>query len=272
MIRLGLVGYPIGHSLSPAIHQAALQACGLEGCYSLFAVHPDEATGLSDLVTRMRAGKLDGLNVTIPYKQRMIPLLDELTPTARAIGAVNTIYRRDGMLVGENTDAPGFLADLQRFMPPTRRAVVLGAGGAARAVTYALWRSNCAVYVTARRLHQARELARVFQGINPMEFSAEALEATECDLLVNATPVGMFPNIEDSPWPAGLRIPPSTSVYDLVYNPPETRLVSEARSGGSRATGGLGMLVEQAALAFELWTEEKAGREVLMETIGQGAR
>ena len=116
MIKLGLLGYPLGHSLSPAIHGAALRSCGLDGSYSLFPIPPDDKQRLEDLLESVRQGEIAGLNVTIPHKQNVIPFLDELTPTAKAIGAVNTIYLRDHQLIGENTDAPGFLADLKRFL------------------------------------------------------------------------------------------------------------------------------------------------------------
>ena len=115
MIKLGLIGYPVGHSLSPKIQNAALQACGLEGDYSLFPVAPDDMQTLKDLLDDVRSGEMTGLNVTIPHKQNVIPLLDELTPTARAIGAVNIIYIRGDKLIGDNTDAPGFLSDLKSF-------------------------------------------------------------------------------------------------------------------------------------------------------------
>ena len=114
--QLGLIGFPLGHSLSPKIHAAALKACGLQGTYSLFPISPDDKQGLHSLLARVRAGEIHGLNVTIPHKQNVIPLLDELTPTAKAIGAVNTIYLRDDKLIGDNTDAAGFLADLKKFM------------------------------------------------------------------------------------------------------------------------------------------------------------
>ena len=116
MIQLGLIGYPLGHSLSPKIQKAALQACGLQGDYSLFPIHPDDKQGLKALLERVRSGEVTGLNVTIPHKQNVIAYLDELTPTAQTIGAVNTIYRREEHLVGDNTDAPGFLSDLKKFL------------------------------------------------------------------------------------------------------------------------------------------------------------
>src|SRR5262245_54417394 len=116
MIQLGVVGYPVSHSLSPKIQNAALSACGLEGNYSLFPIHPDDKQGLKDLLAQVCSGKLTGLNVTIPHKQTVIPLLDELTSTAKAIGAVNVIFVRENKLIGDNTDAPGFLTDLKKFI------------------------------------------------------------------------------------------------------------------------------------------------------------
>ena len=169
--QLGLIGYPLGHSLSPQIHKAALDSCGLEGDYSLFSIPPDDHQGLGSLLDRVRHGEIQGLNVTIPHKQNVIPLLDELTPTAQTIGAVNTISMRNGQLVGDNTDAPGFLADLRKFLTTEnteytekmkrekplssvvdKRALILGAGGSARAVVYALASDGWDATISARRL------------------------------------------------------------------------------------------------------------------------
>ena len=140
MIQLGLIGHPLGHSLSPKIHIAALKACGLQGDYSLFPIYPDDKQGLRDLITCVRFGEIIGLNVTIPHKQNAIEFMDALTPTAKAIGAVNTIYLRDGKLIGDNTDAEGFLSDLNQFLTKSqssianrKSSIVLGAGGSARA-------------------------------------------------------------------------------------------------------------------------------------------
>src|SRR5512133_3378848 len=144
MIKLGLIGYPVAHSLSPKVQRAALKYFGLEGDYSLFPVHPDDKQGLKDLIECVRSGEMTGLNVTIPYKQNVMEFLDELTSTAKAIGAVNIIYRRGDKLIGDNTDAPGFLSDLIKFVNRETRkqgegnVLILGAGGSARAVVYAL--------------------------------------------------------------------------------------------------------------------------------------
>jgi shikimate dehydrogenase len=279
---LGLTGYPLGHSLSPRLHAAAFQATGLVGEYALYPVSPDDIAGLSDLLARLRAGRLHGLNVTIPHKQAVIPLLDELTPGARAIGAVNTLFMRDGRLLGDNTDAPGFLADLDGFLaagsgtsvPPGsttgRCALVLGAGGSARAVVYSLVHAGWRVMVAARRVEQAKVLlaAYLLPDLAPqgrvVEYTAAGLGALPAspDLIVNTTPLGMFPKTRVSPWPAGLPLP-HAAVYDLVYNPRETLLSRQARAAGLPARTGLGMLVEQAALAFEIWTARRPPRAPL---------
>ncbi|MGQ9833532.1 MAG: shikimate dehydrogenase [Candidatus Villigracilaceae bacterium] len=271
-IHLGLIGHPLEHSLSPKIHAAALAACGLSGSYSLFPIAPNDIPGLQALLARLRAGEIHGLNVTIPHKQNVIPLLDDLTETAQSIGAVNTILLRNGRLIGENTDAPGFMADLSNFLntlPLVTRhsSLVLGAGGSARAVTFALANSGWQVTIAARRPEQAETLAKAMQTgrsqIDGMALSAVA--GWRGDLLVNTTPLGMTPAVDTSPWPEGIPLPPGAAVYDLVYNPRETRLVREARAAGLPATTGLGMLIEQAALAFEIWTGCQPPREPLWQ-------
>jgi shikimate dehydrogenase len=271
MIQLGLVGYPLGHSLSPKIHSAALKSCGLEGNYSLFPIHPDDKQGLKDLLLRVRAKEIHGLNVTIPHKQDVIPFLDALTPTAKAIGAVNTIYLRDEKLIGDNTDAPGFLSDLKKNLTTeTQRhrdlnALILGAGGSARAVVYALANDGWNVTVAARRSEQAQELAEQFTNVKTAEFNFLALDNFQ--LLVNTTPLGMTPNIDQSPLPEEISLSPDAMIYDLVYNPRETKLVRDARAQGLSATTGLGMLVEQAALAFEIWTGKNPARKILFDSV-----
>ncbi len=251
------------------MHNAALAALGLAGEYRLYPAPPlpDGAAALTALAGDLRAGRLHGLNVTIPHKQAVLPLVDSLSETARRIGAVNTLWARSGALQGENTDAPGFLADLQaRFGLPVGRALVLGAGGSARAVVYALADAGWRVCVAARRLEQAAGLAASLGGRDARACALEpgALSAEQgVDLIVNTTPLGMAPHTGVSPWPDGLPFPKSAAVYDLVYNPRETRLLADARRAGLAASGGLGMLVEQAALSLELWTGCSAPREVM---------
>jgi shikimate dehydrogenase len=279
--RLGLIGYPISHSLSPKLQNAALKACGLEGKYSPYPIHPDDTQGLKDLLVRVRTGEIKGLNVTIPHKQNVIPLLDELTATARAIGAVNVISLRDEKLVGDNTDAQGFLTDLKKFLTTvpeqddkTQRhadlhALVLGAGGSARAVVYALLNDGWGVTIAARRMEQAQELARSFTNfeLSITDNKPSTLQLSSFQLIVNTTPIGMTPHIDESPLPQNSSIPNGTMIYDLVYNPRETKLVKDARAQRLQATTGLGMLIEQAALGFQLWTGHKPPRDVLWNAV-----
>ncbi len=270
--QLGLIGYPLGHSLSPKIHAAALKACGLQGGYSLFPIHKDDKHGLKDLLTRVRSGEIHGLNVTIPHKQNVIEYMDELTPVANAISAVNTVYLREGKLVGDNTDASGFLSDLKRHMGnwelgAGKSVLTVGAGGSARAVVNALADQGWTITITSRRLEQAQELAAQFKNAKTIELNFQTLQLSSFQLIVNTTPVGMAPNVDRSPLPENLSLPSNTFVYDLVYNPSETKLVKTARAQGLSATTGLGMLIEQAALSFEIWTGCIPPRDVLFEAV-----
>jgi shikimate dehydrogenase len=275
--RLGLIGWPLTHSLSPQLHTAALAAAGLAGEYCLYplAPLPEGQPALRDFLDGLRRGALEGINVTIPYKQAVIPYLDQLTPAAAAIGAVNTILRRGETLVGDNTDAPGFLADLEQVLDVQSNAagtaVVLGAGGAARAVVYALAQRGWQVHIAARRPDQAAALAAQMKQAHRLStglLSAAGLcEHVGADLLVNTTPVGMAPQDAATPWPPGLAFPAHARVYDLIYSPAETTLVRAARQAGLRASNGLGMLVEQAAEAFERWTGHPADRESMRQAV-----
>ena len=271
---LGLIGYPLSHSLSPKIHTAALKACGLQGEYSLFPIPPEDKQGLQDLLTRLRAGELHGLNVTIPHKQNVIEFLDELTPTAKSISAVNTIYLRDSKLIGDNTDAAGFLSDLHSFfgnrkseIENRKSVLVLGAGGSARAVVYTLLNDGWNVTISARRIEQAHDLAGTVTEYKVQVTSYDDFQLSTFNLLINTTPVGMSPNVDSSPLPNDVSLKPDMFVYDLVYNPRETKLVRDARAQGLSAATGLGMLIEQAALSFEIWTGHNPPRETLYGAV-----
>jgi shikimate dehydrogenase len=274
--QLGLTGYPLEHSISPHLHRAALKASGLQGDYRLYPVSPSkrEQGGLAALLDRIRSAELHGLNVTVPYKQAVIPFLDQLTPAAQSIAAVNTIYMKKGRLLGDNTDAPGFQIDLVRlFTGAPVHALVLGAGGSARAVVYALLQDDWQVTIAARRLAQAEKLAAVFNNgerhIDAIIQSRSGIydRLSEIGLIINCTPVGMWPKINASPWPDGIALPQAAAVYDLVYNPPQTQLIAQATAAGLRTRGGLGMLVEQAALAFERWTGLNAPRDEMWDAV-----
>jgi len=278
MIHLGLIGYPLEHSLSPKIHAAAFESCGLRGEYSLYPIHPNDLKGLKGILARVRSGEIAGLNVTIPHKQNVIPLLDEMTLTAKTVGAVNTISMQNGKLTGDNTDVPGFLTDLHSFLAigsqcKYKNALVLGAGGGARAITYALLSDSWNVAIAARREEQSQALVAQFPNhdscLRQIGFHPASINRLipALNLIVNTTPLGMFPKIEDSPWHENLPFPSCAAVYDLVYNPGETTLVRDARSAGLPATTGIGMLIEQAALAFKIWTDHNPQREVLIKDI-----
>ncbi len=269
MIRLGLIGYPVSHSLSPKIQNAALKACGIQGDYSLFPIYPDDTQGLQDILARVHCSEIAGLNVTIPHKQNVISLLDELTPTATAIGAVNVIYMRGNRLIGDNTDAAGFLSDLRQFLKRERIRVkeksvlILGAGGSARSVVYALLNAGWHVTIAARQIEQARQLAKSFANYQVSTTTFSNHQLSNVQLLVNTTPLGMTPDVDQSPLPDNISLPSHLVIYDLVYNPRETKLVRDAHAQGLHATTGLGMLIEQAALGFELWTGHKPPLDIL---------
>jgi shikimate dehydrogenase len=227
------------------------------------------------LLTRLRDDQIHGLNVTIPHKADIIPLLDELTPAAKTIGAVNTIFKKEGKLIGDNTDAPGFWTDIKTHLnlntPINQNALILGAGGSARAVAYALLTRGYRVTVAARRLEQAEGLCSQFSAssdrLSVSELRGRSLVAGNWSLVINTTPVGMHPHWNASPWPPGTPFPEAAAFYDLVYNPPETLLVKRAREAGLAAVSGLGMLIEQAALAFERWTGLEPPREVMLGAV-----
>jgi shikimate dehydrogenase len=265
-----LIGWPIRHSISPAMHNAAFQTLGIDGGYSLLPVERPE-----DLEKTISALKADpewvGANVTVPYKEKILPHLDRLEGAAAALKAVNTIVRKGGKLIGHNTDMPGFLADLKRngMDPAGKPALVIGSGGAARAVVLGLVSCGCTVCLVAVIREQAAALASEL-GRGRVEAigwddSRLAAKVNGAALIVNTSPVGMWPKTDATPWPKGLALPGSASVYDLVYNPLETRFLREAKSLGAKTASGLGMLVEQGALAFELWTGARAPRAVMLK-------
>ena len=268
----GIIGDPIEHSMSPVMHNAAFEKTGLNYLYVPFRVKKEE---LGKAIAGMRALNIRGLSVTIPHKVAVIPFLDELDPLAQRIGAVNTIVNDDGVLTGYNTDATGFLqALLERGVEPREKnVVILGAGGASRAISFILAERGAHLVILNRllELDWAEELASRISQVFTRE--VEALELNEenlarvlekVDILVNATSVGMSPNIGETPIPAKL-LKPGLIVFDIVYNPIKTRLVREAEVTGAKNIGGVDMLVWQGVLAFELWTGVKAPVKLMKE-------
>lgn len=253
--RTGVMGWPVAHSRSPAIHGHWLKAHGLRGSYQLFPVQPDE---VGDFMQRLRSGELVGVNVTVPHKEAVMAHLDSVDALARAIGAVNTIIRRpDGTLHGTNTDAYGFLAHLKASAPEWEAAIahplLLGAGGAARGVIHALLEAGAKeVTVTNRTLEHAQALAQAFgSAVQCVAWDKKEYALDDATLLVNTTSLGMQgkPPLELSL--AGLK--KGAIVYDIVYAPLETPLLAEAKNRGFAAVDGLGMLLYQAQKAFECW-------------------
>ena len=260
---LGLLGWPVSHSFSPAMHNAAAAALGLDVAYVPLAVAPGQ---VGAAVGGLRALGFRGANVTIPHKQTVIPYLDRVDEAARIIGAVNTITHEaaadggPGQLLGSNTDHAGFLADLRAagFEPAGRDCLILGSGGSARAVAYALLGAGAAVTLTARRLAPAAAIAADLAALpgrrRPRAILLSDLRAgSGADLVVNTTPVGMHPQESSSPWPAGFAFPRNAFCYDLIYSPARTRLMQQAAAAGGQIRNGLGMLVRQGALSFERW-------------------
>ena len=268
----GVIGDPIEHTMSPIMHNAAFEKMGLDYLYVPFRVRREE---LGEAIEGMKALNIRGLNVTIPHKVAVIPFLDELDPLAEKIGAVNTIVNDGGVLKGHNTDASGFLqAMLERGIEPKgKNMVILGAGGASRAISFILAEQAADLVILNRllELDWAEELAsRISQlfkkEVKALELNEENLATAlgKADILVNATSVGMSPNIDESPVPSKL-LKPGLIVFDIVYNPIKTRLLAEAEDVGAETISGLDMLVWQGALAFELWAGLKAPVELMKE-------
>ncbi len=283
---VGLIGFPIRHSISPAFQQPAFDAEGLDVRYEVWELPGEE---LSVAIERLNQPKCLGANVTIPHKAAIIPYLDAVDATARAIGAVNTIVHRDEKLIGSNTDLIGFAEALRRdaeFEPRGKRVLVCGAGGSARAVVAALAIGGAIkIDICARRIEQATNLIVDFHGAlianGPTTLTAHQLDQSstlkslveEVELVVNTTPVGMLhrPEADRSVLPIDW-LYPGLVVFDLVYNPPETPMLRAARERGARTLNGLPMLVYQGAASFERWTGRRAPVELMrrkaLEALG----
>jgi shikimate dehydrogenase len=271
---VGLIGWPVEHSMSPAMHNAAFETLGLNWRYVPLPVPPGQVgAALQGLI----ALGFRGANVTVPHKETVMPTLDAIADDARALGAVNTIvveHEEGGpTLSGRNTDAAGFIGALRAggYDPAGASAVVVGAGGAARAVVFGLMQAGAAeVLVLNRTPGRAQTLVSDLSPLSPCpvrhaKLTPEMLtkSAQAAGLLVNATPVGMWPRTDHAIWPEDAPMPAELTVFDLVYNPVETKLLQQTRRWGARGVEGLGMLVRQGALSFEMWTGAEAPIEVM---------
>lgn len=263
--RLGIIGFPVAHSLSPAIQGAALEAAGIDATYDRWE------TPLDDLPARLaslREPDCLGANVTIPHKQAVLPLLDAVSPLAAGIGAVNTIVNENGRLAGHNTDGGGFVAALEEagFAPRGKRFLLVGAGGAARGVAFALREAGAAALAISNRTASHATALAEAAGASAVPFEAPP---AGYDCVVNCTSAGMHGSGAEDALPCDpASSDPGTLIVDIVYAPEETPFLRAARAAGLPVLGGLPMLIHQGALAFELWT----GRPAPLDAMREAAR
>jgi shikimate dehydrogenase len=273
-IICGIIGDPIEHTMSPAMHNAAFKALGLDYVYIPFKVKSLE---LKKAAEGIRGLNFRGMNVTIPHKVAVMQFLDRIDPLAEKIGAVNTIVNDGGILTGYNTDATGFLQTLhdRNVEPAEKKVLLLGAGGAARAISHILTREKAQLTILNRKqeLSWAEDLAarlsRNYKAdIKAGELTNENLKKAinAADLLVNATSLGMSPDVDETPVPADL-LHANLTVFDIIYNPLPTRLLREAAAAGAKTIDGLEMLVRQGAASFEIWTKIKPPVDVMRQAV-----
>jgi len=267
----GVLGYPAKHSLSPLMHNAAFKALGINAEYKIFEVEPQH---LEKFIRSLSAQNISGINVTIPYKEKVIPFLDSISAEAKLIAAVNTIKVEKNKLEGFNTDGEGFLRDISEvfdFNPTDKTIAILGAGGASKAVSVYLAKTKprrIAVYdIDKEKL--AALIAHLDDSCKGIEFvaanSIDELGIQDSDLLVNATPIGMKeadPSLVDRKF-----LHKDLLVYDLIYHVRETALLRAAREKGCRTSGGLGMLLSQGMISFKIWTGRNAPRDVMEQAL-----
>lgn len=256
----GILAFPAGHSLSPAMQTAAFDELGIDAKYQTFEIPPEK---LEDFIQKVRSEKIAGLSVSIPHKVEIMPLLDEVSPSARKIGAVNTVFWKDKKLVGENTDRLGAVVALQAKVATTekptladKKVVLLGGGGAARAVVSGLLEEGAEVVVITREPWESAGIQKDFGVRCDLILN---LEKYSPDILINATPLGMAGElVEQSFVQSAFFEKCRPLVFDLVYNPAETRLLREARAAGCQTLAGLEMFVWQGASQFKIWTNKDA--------------
>lgn len=269
---LCVIGYPIEHSMSPLMHNAAIRELKLDYIYLAFNIHP---TNLNLAVKGFRTFDIKGINVTLPFKQKIMKYLDDIDPIAQKIGAVNAIKNNDGNLIGRNTDAEGVMKTFldAGYSISGKNILLLGAGGTARAIAYIMAKEANKIVIANRTEKRAKKLANELKKyfntlIEGKNNSASVLkeESKKIDILINTTPVGMYPNVQLSPIHAEF-LHEDLIVYDVVYNPLETKLIKDATEKGCKTIGGLDMLVNQGALAFEWWTNRKPNVNLMKNKI-----
>lgn len=268
----GVIGDPIEHTLSPAMHNAAFKELNLDFVYVAFRVRKEE---LRDALIGARSLDVYGLNVTMPHKNAVMRYLDEIDSTTRAIGAVNTILNKEGSLIGYDTDGVGALKALKEngINPNGKKLLLLGAGGAGKAIAFQAAQEVEELVILNRTPQKAKKLAEILRKefnkkINGNVLSTEIIkeELRDADILVNATSVGMHPNIDHSLVPKS-SLKPDLCVMDIVYNPLETKLAKDAKAVGAKVVSGVEMLVYQGAASFEIWTNHAAPVKVMKQAV-----
>lgn len=272
---LAIIGYPVGHSLSPLMHNIFFQFLGLNNVYIPLEIKPGH---LQAAIEALWTLGFMGANITIPYKEEVIPLLPEISSEAELIGAVNTLVRKENGFRGHNTDGQGFLKALsieKGWEPHGKKVVILGAGGSARAIGISLALKGAhKITIINRNLLRARGITEIVEkqiGVHGEIFgwNNPMLERVirEGDIIINTTPLGMNPNINEIPPLDTKWLSPSQLLVDLIYNPLETRLMKEAKAQGCQVSNGLGMLIYQGVLSFKLWTGQEPPLENIRETL-----
>ncbi|GMK41361.1 shikimate dehydrogenase (NADP(+)) [Paenibacillus sp. CCS19] len=269
-VLFGVIGDPIRHSKSPIMMNRAFRETGVNGVYTAFHITADK---LGDFIAGVRAMGIRGVNVTIPHKLDVMQYLDHIDESAAAIGAVNTIVNNDGVLTGYNTDGIGYVRSLKEEAEAQlvgKHIVVLGAGGAARGIVYALSKEAPASITIANRTEQrAIELAASMNGVTSVVgVGNDQLEraCANADIIINTTSTGMFPHVDESPIDAAW-LRPGAVASDIIYNPMKTKFLMDAERAGCRIHGGLGMFIYQGAYAFEYWTGQPAPAAAMRETV-----
>lgn len=268
---LGLLGYPVEHSYSKKMHSAVIKHLSLAYEYNLFSIPPEK---ISLAVEGMRLFGFRGLNVTVPYKTAVMEYLDEIDASATLCGAVNTIVNKNGSLVGYNTDYDGFkrALDYHNFDISGKNILVLGAGGASRAVVAALVSMNAAkIYLVNRTLSSAEKLAALFPNIQALSF--EDIKSKNImsgvDGVINTTTIGMYPDVDATPLFSANELTGISFVYDIIYNPLKTTLLKQAEQAGCKIANGLEMLIQQGALGFYLWTGIHPPVDVMRKALAE---
>lgn len=258
--KIGLIGWPVQHSISPGMHNSAFQMLGLDDWhYELCPIAPND---FNRKIAILKNQGFVGANITIPYKTDVMHLCSQISPQAKAIGAINTVDFVKSY--ADNTDITGFIDDLRfhHLEIEGQNILILGAGGAARAAAYGMEQEGASVFTINRTISRAHQIAKT---IDLQVISFATIQELSFYLIVNCTSLGMWPHIDCSPWPQQIPFPSQSVAYDMVYRPKMTKFLQQAQQAGARTIGGVGMLVRQACQSFQLWTGRKAPMKIMLQ-------